>query len=344
MSDKIAYQKGNPISESISLSERGLYPISKKLSIGKKLIASISKKFRDFKKNSALLFMALPAIILVLIFSYIPMFGIIVAFKDFRYDKGFWGSAWIGFENFRFFFTSLYAWRITRNTVCLNALFFSAGLVVSLAFALMLHEITKRWFVKFCQTAYFFPYFLSWVVVGFTLFAFLNMRLGILNDFLKTIGLQPVHWYIKPEYWPAILVLVYLWKSVGLFSVIYYAGLMGIDPAYYEAAAIDGATRWQMITKISIPLITPLMVIIMLLQIGRIFYADFGMFYQLPRNIGMLYPTTDVIDTYVYRSLRVVGDIGMSAAAGFYQAVVGLILIGSANYLVRRINPENALF
>jgi len=338
MGNKVTYQKGKPISESISISEGMVYPISKKLSI------SISKRFKDFKKNSALLFMALPAMILVLIFNYIPMLGIIVAFKNFRYDKGFWGSEWVGLENFKFFFTSLDAWRITRNTVCLNALFFSTGLIVSVALALMLHEITKKAFVKFCQTAYFFPYFLSWVVVGYTLFAFLNMRLGILNSLFKIIGLQPVHWYLKPEYWPAILVLVYLWKTVGYFSVIYYAGLMGIDPAYYEAAAIDGATRWQMITKISIPLITPLMVIIMLLQIGRIFYADFGMFYQLPRDIGMLYPTTDVIDTYVFRALRVTADIGMSAAAGFYQAIVGLILIGTANYLVRRINPENALF
>lgn len=302
------------------------------------------RKLFNFKSNFELLILSIPAVILLIAFNYIPMFGIIVAFKDYRYDKGFWGSEWAGLKNFDFFFTSQDAWRVTRNTLGLNALFIIVGISVSIAFAIMLNEITKRIFVKFYQTTMFFPYFLSWVVVSYMLFAFLNEKYGMLSSLLRDIGIETPSWYTEPAYWPAILVLAYIWKNVGYYSIIFYAGIMGIENEYYEAAAIDGATKTQMIRKITIPLLTPLITVITLLQIGRIFYADFGMFYFLPQDIGMLYPVTDVLDTYVYRALRKTGEIGMASAAGFYQAVVGLLLVSATNYLVRKFNKENALF
>jgi putative aldouronate transport system permease protein len=288
--------------------------------------------------------MALPAVLFLLIFNYLPMVGLVVAFKRFKVNLGFFRSPWVGLDNFRFFFESQDAWRITRNTLGYNAIFISLGLVVSVAFALMLYEVTRRAWVKFYQTVFFFPYFLSWVVVGYTLYAFLDMRFGILNNLIVALGGKSIQWYIRPGYWPPILVFMNLWKTVGYFSVIYYAGLMGIDRELYEAAVIDGASKPQTIFRISIPLLSHLMVALVLLQIGRIFYADFGLFYHLPRDVGPLYPATDVIDTYVFRSLRVTGDIGMASAANFYQAIVGFVLVLGSNLTVRRLSPEHALF
>lgn len=288
--------------------------------------------------------MSIPGILLIFIFSYIPMFGIIIAFKNFRYDKGILGSEWIGFKNFEFFFKSQDAFRITRNTIVLNILFIFVTLAVSIAFALILNEIRKKVFIKIYQTIMFFPYFLSWVVVGYILYSILNMDLGFANGILKMFGQEPILWYTEPKYWPAILLFAYIWKNAGYYCIIYYAGLISIDYEYYEAAMIDGASKFQMLRSISIPFLTPLITIMTLLQIGKIFYSDFGMFFHLTRNVGTLYSTTDVIDTYIYRSLRVVGDIGMSSAVGLFQAVVGCLLVVIANYVVGKYNPENSLF
>ncbi len=288
--------------------------------------------------------MALPALVFLFIFNYLPMAGIVIAFKRFRVNLGFFKSPWVGFGNFDFFFASQDAWRITRNTLGYNTLFIVLGMLVSVAFALMLYEITNRNIVKLYQTVFFFPYFLSWVVVGYTLFAFLNMRYGILNNLIVSLGGESIQWYVNSLYWPPILVYMNLWKQIGYFSVIYYAGLMGIDRELFEAAVIDGANRRQTITHISIPLLSHLMVILVILQIGRIFYADFGLFYHLPRDVGMLYSTTDVIDTYVFRALRVTGDIGMASAANFYQAIVGFLLVLTSNLFVRKVSPDHALF
>jgi len=288
--------------------------------------------------------MAVPAIILFLIFNYAPMFGIIIAFKRLRVDKGILRSPWVGFENFRFFFESQDAWRITRNTVLLNAVFILVGLVVALAIALMLFELRKAAYLKVFQTIFFFPFFLSWVVVGYMLYAFLNVELGIANTFFASMGLPTVEWYTNSPVWPFILTFIYIWKSAGYFAVIYYSAILGIDEGFYEAAAIDGATKPQIIRKIMLPLLSPVISVIVLLQVGKIFYADFGLFYFTTRDIGSLYSTTDVIDTYVYRALRVTGNLGMASAAGFYQSVVGFILVVVSNFMVRRANPENALF
>ena len=304
------------------------------------MLAAFGKR----RGNWELLSLCMPAIVLFLVFNYLPMFGIIVAFKNYRFDRGFFGSDWNGINNFKFFFTSQDAFRITRNTVGLNLLFIVAGLIASVVFALMANEVTRRSLLKVYQTVMFFPYFLSWVVVSYMLYAFLNNNLGMVNNLLRQLNVEPVKWYTQPGYWPFILLFVYLWVNIGYSSVIYYAGIMGIDNEYYEAAVIDGASKLQIIRKITIPLISPIIIVIVLLQIGKIFYADFGMFYFLPRGIGILYPTTDVIDTYVYRTLRVTGDIGMASAAGFYQSIVGFLLVLSSNYVVRKINKDVAVF
>ena len=291
-----------------------------------------------------MLIMAAPALLLLFIFNYIPMAGIMIAFKDFRANLGFLKSPWAGFKNFDFFFSSQDAWRITRNTLGYNTAFIVLGLVISVAFALMLNEIRSRKMLKFYQTIFFFPYFLSWVVVGYALYAFLNMEHGVLNTALRWFGLEGKSWYIQSRYWPGILIIVNLWKTVGYFSVIYYAGLMGIDKQLFEAARIDGANKLQLVMKISIPMIAPLIVLLVILQIGRIFYADFGLFYYLPRNIGLLYGATDVIDTYVFRALRVTGNIGMASAANFYQSIMGFALVLISNLVVKKINSDYALF
>ena len=296
------------------------------------------------KKSSELLLLCIPGAILVIIFKYLPMFGLVLAFKDYRYNKGFFGSEWSGFENFKFFFTSQDAWRITRNTVGMNLLFIIASTVVSLVAAILLNEIINKRMVKVYQTTMFFPYFLSWVVVAYILSTFINERYGMINSLLKSIGLESLSAYTTPGYWPFIFLIAFIWKGAGYGCIIYYAGIMGIDTEYYKAAAIDGASKFQMITKITIPMLMPIVTIMTLLSIGKIFYADFGMFYFLPQDIGMLYPTTDVIDTFVYRTLRVTGEVGLATAVGFYQAVVGLILVLLSNYSVRKYDKEYALY
>ncbi|OCT10807.1 sugar ABC transporter permease [Paenibacillus pectinilyticus] len=296
------------------------------------------------RKNKWLLAMAAPGALFLLIYAYTPMLGLVIAFKRYRFDEGIFGSKWVGFQNFEFLFATRDAWRITLNTLYLNALFIVIGTVSSLIVALLLNEVRKKGLLKFYQSALFFPYFLSWVIVGYFTFALLNYDSGMINKLLESFGFSKIQWYAKPNYWPFILIIVYVWKNIGYFSVIYLASMMGIGHEYYEAAKIDGANKWQQITKITIPLLTPVITIMTLLQIGRIFYADFGLFYHVPQNTGMLYETTDVIDTYVFRSLRMLGDVGMASAAGFYQAVVGLVLVLLSNWIVRRINPDNALF
>lgn len=303
-----------------------------------------SKITKVFKNNFSLLAMCIPAIILLIVFNYIPMFGLVLAFKKFNVSQGIMGSPWAGLDNFKYFFESMYAWRVTRNTVGLNAIFIITGTIGAIGVALMYNELSKRYLLKFFQTTLFFPHFLSWVVIAFMVYAFLKADMGILNKFLNQIGVKAPDWYSNPLYWPYIFTTMNFWKHVGYNSLIYFAGIIGISEEYYEAAKIDGATKFQMIRKITIPMITPLIIVIVLISIGKIFYADFGMFFQLTRDVGLLLPSSDVIDYYVYRTLRQTGDINMSAAAGFYQSIVGFFLVIITNYVVKKINPDNALF
>lgn len=299
--------------------------------------------WREMKRHKGLIGLAIPGLLLVIVFQYLPMFGIVLAFKDFNFGKGIWGSDWVGLANFKFFFTSDDAFRVTRNTILLNGCFIIITNVASIAFALMLFELSRR-AVKVYQTTLFFPYFLSWVVVSYVTYALLNPQLGVINHLFKQFGFAEINWYMESKYWPAILSLSYLWKNVGYSTLIFYTGLIGIDKSYYEAASIDGASKWQQVRNISLPLLTPLIILISLLQVGKIFYSDFGMFYFLTADSGALYATTDVIDTYVYRSLRVSGDIGMASAIGLYQSLVGFVLVITVNFIVRKINKENAIF
>ena len=299
---------------------------------------------RSLKKNAVFFFMSLPALLLLFIFSYLPIPGIIIAFKNFKAAKGLFGSDFVGLKNFEFLFTSSTAWRITSNTIYLNTIFIVTGIAMSLGIALMLNEVRRPGLARFYQSSVFFPYFVSWVIVGMFSFAILNADNGLINSALVKLGLQPVLFYSKPQYWPTILTIVHLWKSSGYWSIVYLAAILGINTEYYEAAMIDGASRWQQITSITLPLLMPLIIINVLLSVGRIFFADFGLFYYVTNDNSMLYPTTDVIDTFVFRALRSMGDFGMSAAAGLYQSVVGFALIVLSNWVVKRIDSEKSLF
>lgn len=297
-------------------------------------------------KDGALLLMMLPGLLVLLVFSYAPMVGLVIAFKNYRAYQGIWGSAWSGLQNFQYLFSTADAWHITYNTLVMNSLFIVTTLAGSLGIALLLNEIrdSGTWLPRFYQSTLFLPYVLSYVLISYFVFALLSSDSGLLDKLLTRIGLHPVDWYSSPQYWPAILTIVNLWKSAGFWSIVYLAGILAISPEYYEAARIDGANKWAQIRYITLPLLMPLIIINVLLSVGRVFYADFGLFYQVTGNNGLLYSTTDVIDTYVYRSLTSIGDVGMAAAAGAYQSVVGFVLVVLANWLVRRIDPEKALF
>jgi putative aldouronate transport system permease protein len=299
---------------------------------------------RDRQTTITLTLMALPGVILLLVFAYAPMVGLVIAFKNYKFADGLWGSAWVGVDNFRFLFGADTALRVTRNTILMNSIFIVTGTVASLTIALLLNEVYTSRVSKYYQTLLFFPHFISWVIVSYFVFGFLNGDTGLVNQFLANFGVKPIGWYREAEYWPGILTATHLWNSVGFGSIVYLAGILGIDTSYFEAAKIDGATKWQQIRYITLPLLLPLVIILVLLSIGRIFNADFGLFYFVPRNTPQLYSTTDVIDTFVYRSLVQLGDISMAAAAGFYQSVVGLVLVVLANWVVRRINRDYSLF
>jgi len=295
------------------------------------------------KKNAELLLLFLPGALLILLFSYIPMFGVVLAFKDYRYDLGIMGSDWVGWANFKFFFVSNNSWRITRNTVLYEGVYLLTTTGLALFFAILMNEMKRKW-LRIHQTALFIPYCLSWVVVSYLTDSFLDNQNGFLNQLLAFFGQDPHMWYLETKPWPYILVIVNLWKNIGFSTLVYFAGIMGINQEYYEAARIEGANRWQMATRITLPMLSTLISVLIILAIGNIFKGDFGLHYFVPNNSGMTFATTDIIDTYLYRALSVYGDIGMSTAIGVYQSVVGLILVVVANFVVSKINDENTLF
>ncbi|MBD2848180.1 sugar ABC transporter permease [Paenibacillus sp. IB182496] len=304
---------------------------------------------KNVMRNRVMLLMVLPGAAWFFFFSYMPLVGTIAAFKEYRFSRdGFWqsliNSENVGWRNFEFLFSTDAAYIITRNTLLYNIAFILIGLVFAVAMAITLSEIVNKRLAKVYQTGMFLPYFLSWVIVGYFVFSFLSMDKGLLNSILSQFGVSSIQWYNEPQYWPYILILVSLWKMVGYNSVVYLAAIMGIDRSLYEAAMIDGASKWQQIRNITIPLLKPIMIIMTLLAVGKIFYADFGLFYSVPRDSGTLYSVTNVIDTYVYRGLKTTGEIGMSTAAGLYQSVVGFVLVMISNYVVRRIDKDSALF
>jgi len=308
-----------------------------------------TKNRLNIKKNMAFLLMVLPGVLWLFLFKYLPMLGIVIAFKDFRYSRGgfiksLFKSEWIGFDNFKFLFSSNDAYIIVRNTLGYNAIFIIIGTVFSVAFAIMLNEMTRKKLSKFYQTSMFFPYFLSWVIVSYFVYTFLSLDKGIINNILLALGLEKVSWYAEPKHWPGILIFVNNWKNLGYSTVFYLAAICGIDKAYYESAMIDGATKWEQIKYITIPHLKPLIITLTILAIGRIFNADFGLFYNVPKESGPLFPVTNVIDTYVYRGLMKSGDIGMSTATGLFQSFVGFVLIMATNAVVKRVDKDNAIF
>ncbi|WP_233167331.1 ABC transporter permease [Paenibacillus roseus] len=303
------------------------------------------KRISRLKKYLPLFLMLVPGLAYLIINNYLPLFGLVIAFKDYNYSQGIFGSDWIGFKNFEYLFKTTDAYIITRNTILYNGVFILLNLMIGIGVAIFLNEIKNRFLSRFYQTVILMPYLISMVIVGYLVFAMFSLETGFINKtILPWLGISDISWYSEAKYWPYILTLVHIWKSAGYLCVIFLATIIGIDHEYYEAAKIDGATAWQQIWKITIPLLTPVVIIMTLLQIGRIFYSDFGLFYQVPLNAGALQSTTNVIDTYVYRSLMTLGDIGMSSAAGLYQSLVGCVLVFVSNYLVRRINKDNAMF
>ncbi|WP_339329341.1 ABC transporter permease [Cohnella caldifontis] len=290
--------------------------------------------------------MMAPALIILLLNNYLPMIGSVIAFKNVNYQVGIWKSPWVGFQNFDYLFNASDAWKITRNTILYNAAFIFLNMVVGVAFALMFNAMRSRKAAKFHQTMMFLPYFLSWVIITYLVYGFLNPEIGMLNKtILPWFGAErTIDWYTEPKWWTVILPIVNTWKGIGYYAVFYLAAIIGIDQEYYEAATLDGASKWRQIWTITVPLIRPVIIVLTLLQIGRIFYADFGLFYQVTRNAGSLYDTTLVIDTYVYQGFIVTGDVGMSSAAGLYQAVIGFVLVLCSNLVIRRISKEDALF
>lgn len=302
---------------------------------------------RPFRKKYVPLFiMVAPGLLYLLFNNYLPMAGLAIAFKEINFSKGIFMSDWVGLKNFEYLFKTSDAYIITRNTILYNGSFIVLGTILSVGIAVLLNEIKNRFFSRFYQGVLLLPYLISMVIVSYLAFALLSTETGFMNKtILPLFGVnEGVSWYFEPRYWPIILTVVHLWKSVGYSCIIFFASIIGIDEEYYEAAKLDGAKKWQQIAYITLPLLTPIIVLLTLLQIGRIFYSDFGLFYQVPMNSGALYGVTSVIDTYVFRGLMGLGDIGMSSAAGLYQSVVGFVLVLASNYMVSRVNKDNALF
>jgi putative aldouronate transport system permease protein len=299
---------------------------------------------RHLVKNRLLILMSLPAFIFFFIFNYLPIAGLVIAFKQYNYQDGIFGSPWTGFDNFRFFFISGKALLVTTNTFLYNIAFIVVNNILEIVLAIALVEVSGKWFRKITQSMLFLPYFVSWVTVGMLVYGFADFNSGIINSFLRSNGSVPIDIYNTPNYWPFLIILVSAWKAVGYGMIYYLAAIMGVDTEIYEAAQIDGANIFQRIWHLTLPFLIPTIVILMLLAIGNIFRGDFGLFYQLVQNNGVLFDKTDVIDTFVFRSLLSTREEGMAAAAGFYQSILCFVTIMIANYLVKKYNNDYSLF
>ncbi|MGG4205620.1 ABC transporter permease subunit [Paenibacillus jamilae] len=289
--------------------------------------------------------MMLPGLLYLLINNYIPMAGLFIAFKSTDFSKGIFQSDWVGFENFKYLFSTSDAWVITRNTILYNIVFIILGTVLGVIVGILLSELTSKFLSRFYQTVLLLPQLMSIIIVAYIAYAFLSMDTGLINNtILPLFGIDPISWYMESSYWPYILTFIYLWKGLGYSCIIYLSSILGIDKSLYESAEIDGAGKWRQTLSITLPMLKPTIITLVLMSVGRIFYADFGLFYQIPMNSGALYDTTNVIDTYVYRGLLQMNDIGMASAAGTYQSIVGFVVILLANYIVRKLDKDNALF
>lgn len=323
---------------------------------------SASIGFQSAKKTWILISMVLPGAIWLILIRYLPMAGIVLAFKDYKitrlpaewsnqwFSKGLSlvnniiQSPWVGFKNFAFLFTTSDSWLMIRNTIGYNSLWILLTLVFSVAFAILLSEITRKLVAKTYQTLMFFPYFLSWVVVSYFIYAFIAPNTGLLVNIRANMVLENIDWYNYSQPWPYILTIASLWKNIGYSCILYLAAITGIDATQYEAARIDGASKWQQVKFITLPHLQTIIIILFIMNVGKILNADFGLFYSVPFDSGALYNTTQVIDTYVYRAFKATGDPGMSSAAGLFQNVIGFILIMTTNAIVAKIDPDSSLF
>ena len=308
-------------------------------------------RFSKYKKTLVLLTMAAPTAIWLLLLRYLPMGGIILAFKEYKVNprnpsfiSNLINSKWVGLNNFKFLFMTDDAKIMFRNTLLYNIVFIILGIIIPVAFAIMLNEVTKKFVAKAYQTMMFFPYFLSWVVVSYFLNAFIDGQYGMITAMQRAAGGEMTNWYTTLGPWPYIIVFANLWKNVGYTTVLYLSAITGIDSTQYEAAAIDGASKWQQIWYVTIPNLRTMICILFIMNVGKIFNADFGLFYSVPMNSGALFPVTQVIDTYVYRALMVTGRIDMSSAAGLLQNVLGFICILTANNIVKKIDADSSMF
>ena len=310
-----------------------------------------SGRFSKAKKTLMLLSMVAPGAIWLLLLRYLPMGGIILAFKNYKIypkDPTFLNnlihSKWVGLDNFKFLFTTGDSWVMIRNTLAYNIVFIILGVIIPVAFAVMMSELSKKFVAKTYQTLMFFPYFLSWVVVSYFLNAFIDAQYGLIPMAQRAAGETAVSWYTTPGPWPYIIVFANLWKNVGYSTVLYLAAITGIDQTQYEAAAIDGASKWQQILHVTLPNLRTRIAILFILNVGKIFNADFGLFWNVPMQNGALFSVTQVIDTYIYRVLMNTGNIGQSTAAGLLQNIVGFICIIGANAVVKKIDSDSTLF
>ena len=305
----------------------------------------VQKKKKKILSFLPLYFMMLPGFIYLIINNYIPMAGIVIAFKKYNVKKGIFGSDWVGLSNFEYLFGTQDSLIIIRNTLLYNISFIIVNMVVGVILAIMITDVLNKKMRKIYQSSILIPFTISIVVVSYIVFAFLSQENGMLNkSILPFWGREAVNWYSEPKYWPGILIFVNCWKGVGYGTLLYIAAIVGIDKGFYEAARLDGASKWQEIRYITLPLIQPTVVTLLLLGIGRIFYSDFGLFYQVPHNSGALFSVTNTIDTYVYRALISSGGIGRSSAAGVFQSIVGFVLVMISNWVTKKLSPENAIF
>ena len=303
------------------------------------MIARIKKK----KRFLPLFLLMVQGLVYLIINNYMPMAGMVVAFKDVNYAKGIFRSDWIGLQNFEYLFKTKDALIITRNTILYNLAFIVLGTSISIITAIFICDIRQRAIARTAQTILIFPALISWVVIACLTYGFLSNN-GIANRMLTSWGRDTISWYMFPKGWPFILTIVHIWKSVGFQSIIFISNIMGISQDYFEAARVDGASKWKQIWYITIPLLKPTIIMVVTLALGRIFYSDFGLFYQVPRDSGGILTATNTIDTYVFRGLLKLGDIGMSSAACTYQSLVGFIVVLTSNLILRKVSPENALF
>ncbi|WP_235960281.1 ABC transporter permease [Paenibacillus silvestris] len=300
--------------------------------------------FTDIRKNPFSYMLIFPAMLYTFFYGYMTLPYMLIAFQKFNYTKGIFRSEWVGLKNFEFFFHSTSAAMVTWNTLKLNFLSIVFGTLVALLMSILLNELRARTFKRVSQSTLLFPHFLSWIIVSYIVYSLFSTEYGFINQIFKWMGFNPHNWYSESKPWTWILVSLSVWKETGMSAVIYLAAIATIDESLYEAAKIDGANRWQQIKNITLPLLMPTVSILTLLAIGKIFYSDFGMIYAIVGDNGLLYPTTDVIDTYTFRTLRTSGNPAIAMAIGLYQSIVGFVLVLVANWLVKKSNKDSVIF